>query len=95
MASKIRSGSKPINASEEALPILDKHNKKAKTPNIDVELFIKNGNPPKYIFWPVIKLLLSLIKKSMTFSTSSNFPNLEIVWLSNNLSILFFPNNKE
>ena len=38
---------KPINASEEVLPILDKHNKAM--PNIDVELFIRKGNPPKYI----------------------------------------------
>lgn len=39
---------KPMNADESALRILDDHHKR-KMPNIDVEKFIKNGTPPKYI----------------------------------------------
>jgi len=38
---------RPLNNSERKLKILDR--KKKMMPNIDIELFIKNGNPPKYI----------------------------------------------
>ena len=41
--------SKPINNQEEKLKIVNSLRKKKKMPNIDIELFIKNGNPPKYI----------------------------------------------
>ena len=38
-----------IAAQEEKLKIVNSLRKKKKMPNIDIELFIKNGNPPKYI----------------------------------------------